>query len=530
LSNFTDFNLDEKILKTLQEIGYETPTPIQAQAIPKILEGVDVIACAQTGTGKTAAFMLPILHLLCQPLYRSNGGPQALILVPTRELAMQVAEETKKFSRNLSKTKTVCIYGGVPYPIQKKALSQPYEILVATPGRLMDHMQQGRIDLSGIKLLVLDEADRMLDMGFIDAVEQIADAAPKDRQTLLFSATIDRKILPFSKKLQNNPHEVKVAHAQTTQDNIEQRLYYVDGIHHKIRVLEHLLANTEMNQTIVFTSTINQANELADHLYEKGYTSEALHGDMNQNQRSRTINKLRCGRIQVLVATDVAARGIDIASLSHVINFDLPFQADDFIHRVGRTGRAGAKGTAITFSTYKEELKLSKINKLMGTPLALHTIEGLEPKAKEMGKSNLHRPKPRFRSSGGSRGEGSFGNRDRSEGSFSRPRGESSFGNRERSEGSFGNNRPRIDGAFGNKEKGESSFSRPRGEGSFSKPRSESSFGNRERSEGSFGKPRGESRFANKPKSEGSFDQKKSKRPSTPFSKPGKARNQRLYS
>lgn len=395
MSSFSNFSLDERILKALQEIGYQKPTPIQELTIPKVLEGRDVIASAQTGTGKTAAFMLPILHLLSQPDYKGKGGPQILILVPTRELAMQVADEAVKFSKYLSKIKTVCIYGGMPYPPQRKALAGRYEILVGTPGRLIDHMEQGNIDLSNIKLLILDEADRMLDMGFIDAVEHLANASPKSRQTLLFSATIDKKILPFSRKLQNNPHEITVEIAEQTQNNIEQRLYYVDGFNHKIQILEHILETADINQSIVFTGTIHQANELATHLRKKGYSTEALHGDMNQRQRSRTLEKLRMGRIQFLVATDVAARGIDILSLSHVINFDLPFQPQDFIHRIGRTGRAGGKGIAITLAAYKDDFLLSKINKLMGKPIELHTVAGLEPKAKDPSHFN-QRPPRRF--------------------------------------------------------------------------------------------------------------------------------------
>jgi superfamily II DNA/RNA helicase len=419
LTNFTDFDFIEQILKVLQEMDYKTPTPIQKLAIPKILEGKDVIASAQTGTGKTAAFMLPILHLLSQPSYKNNASPQILILVPTRELAMQVAEEAKKFSKYLPKIKTVCIYGGVPYPLQRKALNGRYEILVATPGRLMDHLEQGRIDLSQVKMLVLDEADRMLDMGFIDAVEHIANSLPKKRQTLLFSATIDKKILPFSRKLQTDPHEIQVELTQSMQNNIEQRLYYVDGVNHKIRILEHILENTEISQSIVFTSTINQANDLADYLQDKGYRSEALHGDMKQGQRTRTINKLRCGSIKFLIATDVAGRGIDIPSLSHIFNFDLPFQAEDFIHRVGRTGRAGAKGVAITFSTHREELKLSKINKIMGKPLELHVIEGMEPKAKRNDGPYSHRQRsdrPSRGPGGPSRGPGGPGGSSRGPG------------------------------------------------------------------------------------------------------------------
>lgn len=401
MSSFSNFHLDAKILKLLQEIGYNVPTPIQEQAIPKILEGCDVIASAQTGTGKTAAFMLPILHLLSQPEFRVGDGPQVLILVPTRELAMQVAEEAKKFSKYLSKTKTICIYGGVPYPLQRRMLASRYEILVATPGRLIDHLQQGRIDLKNIQLLVMDEADRMLDMGFIDAVEEIASHLPEKRQTLLFSATIDRRVLPISAKMQNNPCQIKVESTPLTENNIEQRLYYVDNIGHKMRLLEHIIENTEINQSIVFTSTIQQANELADYLRDRDYLSAALHGDMNQRQRTRTIDKLRRGQYQFLVATDVAARGIDIAALTHIINFDLPFVPEDFIHRIGRTGRAGAKGTAITFATYKEEQKLVRINNLIGKPIEQFTVAGMEPRPMEKQRAGMSKGRPtRFKRGG----------------------------------------------------------------------------------------------------------------------------------
>lgn len=382
MSSFSSFNLNEQILKVLGDVGFNTPTPIQEQVIPKVFEGVDIIASASTGTGKTAAFMLPILQLVSDPAYKAGGGPQVLILVPTRELAMQVAEEAKKFSRYLTKTKTVCIYGGVPYPVQRKALSGMYEILVATPGRLLDHVESGRIDLSKIKLLVLDEADRMLDMGFVNDVEHIAKSTPSSRQTLLFSATIDRKILPFSQRLQRDAHRVTIEPSKAT-GTIEQLLYYVDNIDHKLRLLEHLLIDKDIKQGIIFTSTKNQADELADYLDDRGFKSAAMHGDMNQRQRTRTISQLRTGGIQFLVATDVAARGIDISTLSHVINFDLPFQAEDFIHRVGRTGRAGADGIAISFCAYKEEFKLVKIVEMLGKPMNVLTVEGMEPKPQD---------------------------------------------------------------------------------------------------------------------------------------------------
>lgn len=540
MSNFQNFDLDQRILTLLEEIGYVTPTPIQDQVIPKILEGVDVIASAQTGTGKTAAFLLPLLHALQQPGYKDSYGPQILVVVPTRELAMQVADEAKKFSRYLPKTKVVCIYGGVPYPIQRKAMSGRYEILVATPGRLIDHLEQGRINLSGVKALVLDEADRMLDMGFIDAIEEIARQTPEEKQTLLFSATIDRKILPVSKKLQKEPHEVKAERCLETQNNIEQKLYYVDNVGHKTRLLEQLLINLEINQSIIFTSTKNQSNELADYLAECGYSASPLHGDMNQRQRTRAINKLRSGEIQFLVATDVAARGIDIPTLSHVINFDLPFQADDFIHRIGRTGRAGATGVALTFAAYKEQMKVVQINKMLGKEIEVHTVPGFEPKPREQSKGRSSRgggrPAPwkkRERDGGFAEREhreGNFTNTQRKEGSsfFENERKERSFDG-ERKERSFGGER--REGGFGGErrernfggERKERSFGGERREGGFGGERRERSFGG-ERREGGFGgerKPRsfdGERRerkefgFARGRKREGGFGDRRERR------------------
>ncbi len=398
MSTFTQFSFDAKLLELLKEIGYEKPTQIQELAIPKILEGRDVIATAQTGTGKTAAFLLPALQLLTQGNINPNG-PSVLVLVPTRELAIQVAAESDKFTQNLPLSRAVCIYGGVPYPIQRRALANRYEILVATPGRLMDHMQSGLIDLSGIKVLVLDEADRMLDMGFAEDVQKISDACPANRQTLLFSATIDRKIIPFSRKLQKDPFEINVEQDPETASNIEQRLYYVDGLDHKIKLLDHLLENSDIYQAIIFSSTKSLTDDLADYLRDNGYLVAALHGEMNQRERTQTINKLRRADIQFLVATDVAARGIDVPALTHVINFDLPFQSENFIHRIGRTGRAGAKGVAITFSTHKEELKLARIYKLIGKEIEQHTVAGMEPKPRKEGSGgsgNRRRRKPKF--------------------------------------------------------------------------------------------------------------------------------------
>lgn len=398
MSNFNELSLDQTILKTLQEIGYETPTPIQKLAIPQVIKGSDIIASAQTGTGKTGAFLLPAIQLLTKNNQNSpkGKGPRVLVLAPTRELAMQIAAEAEKFSRNVPKLRTVCVYGGVPYPPQIRSLSRPYDILVATPGRLLDHMERRLIDLSRVQLLVLDEADRMLDMGFIEPVEYIASRAPKDRQTLLFSATIDKKILGISQKLQNNPVEIKIEPDDLSKSNIEQQLYYVDNLNHKIKLLDHLMEKKEMEQAIIFISTKRQADEMARALRDKNYLAEALHGDMNQRQRSRTIEKLRRGHIRFIIATDVAARGIDIPALTHVINIDLPFKPEDYVHRIGRTGRAGAKGTAITFATHQEERLIFKINKLLNIPMNILTIEGLEPKTPTKTSENRRRNKPRF--------------------------------------------------------------------------------------------------------------------------------------
>lgn len=382
MGTFTDLNLHPGIIEACAECGFTAPTPIQSQAIPKILSGVDLLASAQTGTGKTGAFLLPILHLLTTPAKTKGLGPRALILVPTRELAVQVANEAKKFSSQLQRMRTVCIYGGAPYPAQNRELSRPCEILVATPGRLIDHMERGRIDFSRLQLLVLDEADRMLDMGFIDPVEQIAAATPKDRQTLLFSATLKGEVLNLARKLLNNPEEIRVAHHHAKHENIEQRLHYVDNISHKHRLLDHLLNDPTINQVLVFTSTKISADQLVDTLYESGHNAAALHGDMNQGQRNRTISRLRRGDIRILIATDVAARGIDVQTITHVINFDLPNCAEDYVHRIGRTGRAGSKGIALSFAAGRDVPLVKRIEQFTGQKIDTHLIEGLEPKTR----------------------------------------------------------------------------------------------------------------------------------------------------
>ena len=377
--SFESLNLNPAILRAIEESGYTEPTAIQAQAIPVVTEGHDLMASAQTGTGKTAAFMLPALNLLATPHELKSRGPRILVLVPTRELAAQVNEAARKYGKFL-RARTVSIVGGMPYPLQNKLLSQPLDILVATPGRLLDHMERGRIDLSRLQMLILDEADRMLDMGFLPDVERICSQLSTERQTLLFSATLDGDIARIAKQILKNPKIIQVATQKEKHANIEQRLHYVDDMTHKNKLLEHLLIAPDMNQVIIFTSTKRHADVLAEDLYAAGHKTAALHGDMTQGARNRTLTKLRHGDVKVLVATDVAARGIDVQGISHVINYDLPKFAEDYVHRIGRTGRASNTGIAISFASNMDRHILRKIEQFTGQRLEAAVIEGFEPK------------------------------------------------------------------------------------------------------------------------------------------------------
>lgn len=377
--SFEKLNLNPAILQAIAESGYTEPSPIQAAAIPEVLAGHDLMASAQTGTGKTAAFILPALQYLTEPSQSKSKGPRILVLTPTRELANQVNDAARKYSKHM-RVKTVSILGGMPYPLQNKLLSQPVDILVATPGRLIDHLDRGRIDFSRLEMLVLDEADRMLDMGFIDDVEKIAAATPASRQTLLFSATLEGTIATLAKRLLKDPKRIQMTAQQAKHENIEQRLHIVDDMSHKNRLLQHLLTDITVKQAIVFTSTKRDADMLAEDLFAQGHQAAALHGDMNQGARNRTLTRMRSGAIKVLVATDVAARGLDVAGISHVINFDLPKFAEDYVHRIGRTGRAGSSGIAVSFASGKDVMTLKKIERFTGHAITPHIVPGFEAK------------------------------------------------------------------------------------------------------------------------------------------------------
>ncbi|MEW5942551.1 MAG: DEAD/DEAH box helicase [Pseudomonadota bacterium] len=382
--SFENLNLHPSILKAIAEAGYAEATPIQKEAIPEILAGHDLMASAQTGTGKTAAFMLPSLQCLTEPSPVRSRGPRVLVLTPTRELANQVNDAARKYGKFM-RARTVSILGGMPYPLQNKLLSQPVDILVATPGRLIDHIERGRIDFSRLELLILDEADRMLDMGFIDDVERIAAATPASRQTLMFSATFEGTVAKLAQRLLKDPKRIQIASQQARHEHIEQRLHYVDDMAHKNRLLDYLLRDVELKQAIVFTATKRDADELAADLFAQGHAAAALHGDMNQGMRNRTLAKLRNGAIRVLVATDVAARGIDVNGISHVVNYDLPKSAEDYVHRIGRTGRAGNQGIAVSFASPRDGMQLKRIQHFTGQTIPAHVVPGLEPKRRPAG-------------------------------------------------------------------------------------------------------------------------------------------------
>jgi len=376
---FQDFNLNSRLLKAIDDTGYQSPSDIQKLSIPLLLQGKDIMASAPTGTGKTAAFVLPALQRLLDNEPGEGRGPRVLVLTPTRELAKQVADNIFTFTK-YAHMRSCSIVGGMPYPPQIKLLRQALDLMVATPGRLIDHINSGRIDFSRLEVLVLDEADRMLDMGFIDDVKKIAALTPESRQTVLFSATLEGEILRVAQKILTDPERVQVAGVKFRHESISQKIHQVDDYKHKRSMLAHVLNSHDVNQAIVFTATKKSADELAKELSEEGHKCSALHGDMKQNWRRRTIENMQKNKITVLVATDVAARGLDIRGISHVINFDLPMQAEDYIHRIGRTGRGGSTGTAVSLVGPKDWSLLSRIEKLLDTKLKLSVVEGLEPK------------------------------------------------------------------------------------------------------------------------------------------------------
>ncbi|HEZ5977005.1 TPA: DEAD/DEAH box helicase [Neisseria meningitidis] len=394
---FSSLGLGTELVSALALQGYETPTPIQAAAIPKALAGHDLLAAAQTGTGKTAAFMLPSLERLKRYATASTSPAmhpvRMLVLTPTRELADQIDQNVQSYIKNLPLRHTV-LFGGVNMDKQTADLRAGCEIVVATVGRLLDHVKQKNISLNKVEIVVLDEADRMLDMGFIDDIRKIMQMLPRQRQTLLFSATFSAPIRKLAQDFMNAPETVEVAAQNTTNANVEQHIIAVDTIQ-KRNLLERLIVDLHMNQVIVFCKTKQSVDRVTRELVRRNLSAQAIHGDRSQQSRLETLNAFKDGSLRVLVATDIAARGLDIAELPFVINYEMPAQPEDYVHRIGRTGRAGADGVAISLMDESEQKMFESIKELTGNKLLIERIEGFEPQWWEQGGTKPEKPEMR---------------------------------------------------------------------------------------------------------------------------------------
>jgi superfamily II DNA/RNA helicase len=414
--SFDSLGLHEALTKAVADSGYDTATEVQTQAIPPAMQGHDLMVSASTGSGKTASFILPALQRILiargdNTKRREKGvvyGPRVLVLTPTRELAIQVAKAADTYGRHVQGLRVATVVGGVPYPAQIKALRGPLDILISTPGRLLDHLQTGKAVLDHVEVLVLDEADRMLDMGFIDDIQTIADHVPAARQTLMYSATFAGHVGRLAQNLLRDAKRIDVASHTDTHENIEQRLHWADNATHKNALLDHILTERDMEQAVVFTSTQRDADWLADRLADMGHQVASLHGGMPQGRRNRVLQGLRTKHLRVLVATDVAARGIDVPTISHVINYGLPMKAEDYVHRIGRTGRAGRNGLAVTLAERMDAGMIRRIQHFTTQNIPVKTVAGLEPKSPEP-KMFAPRPdsaRPGGKSFGGKGGDG----------------------------------------------------------------------------------------------------------------------------
>ncbi|MBL4789668.1 MAG: DEAD/DEAH box helicase [Kordiimonadaceae bacterium] len=439
MSKFADLGLRQSILRAVQEGGYETMTPIQSQAIPKILDGKDLIGVAQTGTGKTAAFSLPVLQLLLKGEgQRPRKGSRSLILAPTRELAIQIGENIRAYSKYLH-FRMALIYGGTSAKPQIKAMAQGVDILIATPGRLIDLMEQGFVSLRNVEFLILDEADRMLDMGFIRDIQKIIKQLPAKRQTLFFSATMPGSVAKLANSILTNPVRVEVAPTATTAEKVTQYALMVPKAR-KRDLLVHVLKDQSIKRAIVFTRTKHGANRVMKHLDQQGIKASAIHGNKSQNARQKALGEFRAGEIRVLVATDVAARGIDVDGVTHVINFELPNEPENYVHRIGRTARAGATGISLSFCDHEERVYLRDIERTIRQDVEVledHPFHGAGMAAQEH--TGDDEPKPARRG----------GNRRRSGGGGAKPRG--SKGRNQRQSGGGQNQASSGNAASGDK-------------------------------------------------------------------------------
>jgi len=380
--SFSTLGLDSSLLTPLAALGYAVPTPVQREAIPAVLAGGDLLVSSQTGSGKTAAFVLPALQRLQQPAAAAGSGPRMLVLAPTRELAMQVQKAIHRYAAG-QKLRTALLVGGMPFGAQLQQVRKPVDIAVATPGRLKDHLQRGSVSLARVELLVLDEADRMLDMGFQDDIDWIVAQVPARRQTLLFSATLEGVVGRLASRVTRLPKRIAVEAVGKAKADITQHALFADNEAHKARLLDSLLRDTDIDQALVFTATKRAAEDVYLALTGSGFAAGALHGDMHQRERSRTLQSLRERRMRVLVATDVAARGIDVPGINLVVNYDAPRQALDYVHRIGRTGRAGRAGVAVTFLGRGERHLVRSLARDTGNAMSVMVIPGLEPRPRD---------------------------------------------------------------------------------------------------------------------------------------------------
>ncbi|WP_286965024.1 DEAD/DEAH box helicase [Acinetobacter sp. UBA5984] len=525
---FAEFSLHESLQQALQGLGFTTPTPVQEQSIPAALEGKDLLVSSQTGSGKTAAFLLPTLNALAnqdtfvpfKERMKAVTQPTILVISPTRELAQQVCQDAIAFVRHMKGVRIAAIMGGMPFGKQIQQLKGA-QVVVATPGRLLDLVNRRQIKLDKVDSLIVDEADRMLDLGFSEDLEAIGDLAANRKQTLMFSATFAPRIITLAERMMNEPERIAIETGHSTNTDITQTLHWTDGFEHKKKLLTHWLNEEDVDQAVVFASTQEDTDMLAEELAEAGLSVVALHGAMPQTVRNRRLRSIREGRAKILVATDVAARGLDVPTISHVINFGLPMKNEDYVHRIGRTGRAGRTGKAITLATYRERGKIRALEDFLEARLNVSEIEGLEPSPPPARGSRDGAGRGRGgrrdggRGFGGGRrfeGESNFkrreGGDDRPRRSFDdKPRGERpAFGGEDRPRRDFNSDRPRREGGFGDRPRRDFNEDRPRRE--FNNDRSRRDFGDRPRFEGNDDnrgnrvdyKPRREGSFGDRPK------------------------------
>ncbi|MGY5393191.1 DEAD/DEAH box helicase [Acinetobacter sp. NigerLNRRAM0016] len=520
---FAEFSLHESLQQALQSLGFTSPTPVQEQSIPAALEGKDLLVSSQTGSGKTAAFLLPTLNALAgqetfvpfKERMKAITQPNILVLCPTRELAQQVSQDAIAFVRHMKGARIAAIMGGMPFGKQIQQLKGA-QVVVATPGRLLDLVNRRQIKLDKVDALIVDEADRMLDLGFSEDLEAISDLAANRKQTLMFSATFAPRIITLAERMMNDPERIAIETGHSTNTDITQTLHWTDGFEHKKKLLTHWLSEEDLDQAVVFASTQEDTDMLAEELAEAGHSVVALHGAMPQTVRNRRLRSIREGRAKILVATDVAARGLDVPTISHVINFGLPMKNEDYVHRIGRTGRAGRTGKAITLATYRERGKIRALEDYLDARLEVSEIEGLEPSPPP---ARSGRDGGRGRNGGGRRegGRGGFGGGRRFEGesNFKRREGgrdgeRRSFGGEDRPRREFNNDRPRREGGFEDRPRREFNNDRPRREGGFEdrprrefnndRPRREGGFEDRPRREFNNDRPRREGGFNDKPR------------------------------